>query len=62
MALDEPNREEVVAEEEGVVLMIDGPSRAVLGEQVTMDYGSFGFKLTTPNEILSYNLQMETGR
>ncbi len=62
MALDELNKKEVAAEEVGVVIMIDEPSRLVLGEQVTMDYGSYGYKLTTPNEILSYNLQMETGR
>lgn len=62
MALDEPNQDEIVTDEEGVVIMIDDSSQSVLGEQVTMDYTSFGFKLTTPNEILSYNLHMEKGR
>lgn len=59
MALDEPNSDEIVTEEEGVVIVIDEPSRLVLGEQVTMDYTNFGFKLTTPSEILAYNLHME---
>ncbi|WP_367750251.1 iron-sulfur cluster biosynthesis family protein [Ammoniphilus sp. 3BR4] len=57
--MDELNPRDVVYSSEGVTVLIDELSQRELGDKLTIDLTSYGFKLSTPNEILSYNLKLD---
>lgn len=57
LAFDDPRKNDTVVEVEGIPFYIDRFTQRYVGDDLQFDYHpAYGFKLSSPNEILSYGL------
>jgi uncharacterized protein YqkB len=61
LALDDPRKNDTVVETDGFTFYIDRFTQRYVDDNLTLDYDpAYGFKLSNPDEILSYGLTLYT--